>query len=290
MRLTFPNGEHDPVHFDQGELLIGSDPACAIALNAEGIRPMHAVLSIDPRGLALSVLGKGGEATHVNDRLVEELALVRSGDELQIAAVRILLKSTEAPRDQPPPSDAARVGVSGSYPRVILRGMSGDWKGRFARLRDTLRFGSDPDCDVDLPAERAAPMHSTLELSMEGIFLRANAPGNNVQVNGHDYENVVLKPNDQLLIGGERFVIEAPGYRPVTVTPVPSSNPAVTGVMRRIEALDPPPIDATIERKTASPAATPRGDFVSEMPDWLWFSLIGLIAVGSGVLVWYLRS
>lgn len=290
MRLTFPNGEHEPVSFDQGELLIGSDPACALALKADGIRAMHAVLSIDSRGLVLSVLGKGANSTYVNARNIEELALVRNGDELTIATIKMLLQSGEAPRDPPPPQDAARVGVSGSYPRVILRGMSGDWKGRFARLRDTLRFGSDPDCDVDLPAELAAPMHSTLELSMEGIFLRANAPGNSVQVNGHDYQDVVLKPNDQLLIGGERFVVEAPGYRPVSVTPIPSSNPSVTGVMRRIEAPDPPPINAVTDAKSASPHSAPRGDFVSEMPDWLWFTLIGLIAVGSGVLVWYLRS
>jgi len=287
MRLTFPNGEHEPLTFDQGELLIGSDPACAVALKADGLKAMHVVLAIDPRGLVLSVLGTGGPPTVVNGRVVAELALLRAGDTLTVASIEIALKSNDGNRETPPARDVTRETVSGSYPRVLLRGLSGDWSGRAAHLRDTLRFGSDPDCDVDLPPEHAAAHHCSIDLDLAGIFLRAAAAGNRVEVNGHEFESAILKPNDQILIGGQRFLIEAPGYRPVSITPLPS-NPNSTGVMRRIELESPPPLNA-LDTPAVSNTA-PSGDFISEMPDWLWFSLIGLIAICSGVLVWYLRS
>jgi hypothetical protein len=288
MRLTFPNGEHESTQFDQGEILVGSDPACAVALKGEGLRAMHAVLSLDARGLVLSVLGNSGAATLVNGREIRELAILRAGDELALGPIQCCVQSGDGPRELPPATSPSNVAVSGTYPRVIVRGLSGDWLGRFARLRETLSFGSDADCDIDLPPQCAAAIHSALELGLEGIFLRAAAAGNRVEVNGYECENAVLKPNDQLKIGGERFLIEAPGYRPVSVTPIPEPSASTTGVMRRIEVDAPPPLEAGSDPATTS--TKPTSDFISEMPDWLWFTLIGLIAVAAGVLVWYVRS
>lgn len=290
MRLTFPSGDYEPISFDQGELLVGSDPACALSLKSPDIRAMHAVLSIDPRGMVLSVLAKEGAPTRVNGHLVAELAILRAGDRIEFGSIVVQLKSNDGQRDVPPARGESRLAVSGTYPRVILRGLSGDWTGRFARLKETLTFGSDPDCDVDLPSEKASALHAKLELDMEGIFLRAQSAGDGVEVNGHPFESVVLKPNDQVVIGGERFLVEAPGYRPVTVTPLPIANPSVTGVMRRIETEQPPPLAAQPALAPASISESSRVDFVTEMPDWLWFTLIIIIAIGSGLLVWYLRS
>ncbi len=268
MRLQFPNGEHRDVEFDQGELLIGSDSACAVSASAPELRPIHAIIGCDPRGLTLSVLGSDAPCA-INGRRVREKAFVRLGDELNLGGLRVRLceQRTARPRAPAPDRRGSGEGLGVLVYRVVLRVLTGERRGRLLNLNSP----------VSLTANGAADGPSiSIALTDKGVFLQASDAKLDVRVNGVDCVDAVLLHGDQVEWAGHRYLLEAPGLR---VSDVDTGEiPIVigqTGVMS--------PIQAQAAQSTASPE-----------PIWLrlpvWFVLSVLAAVGAGFAAWLIQA
>ena len=115
MRLSFSNGEHADVIVDGGVTGIGAAQGNTIRLDAGGVKPWHARLIVDQRGMVLEVLDAQAR-THVNARPVLEKALLRLGDVINIEDVTVARQArqrrfidTRVPPKRPP-------GTADEYP------------------------------------------------------------------------------------------------------------------------------------------------------------------------------
>lgn len=229
MRLSFPNGEHRDVVVAAGAVTIGSAEGNTIVIAADGVHAWHARVTADARGLVLDVLDAAAR-THVNARPVREKALLRLGDTVCLDRVAVLVKPD---RDADVASDADTIDADGSAPvaRAALRGISGSWFGKSIALNPRLTIGSSAGNDLVVDEAGVEPLHATIVLGGQRIALRSQGGG--VQVNGVVVAAAVLRSGDQVVVGRNRFLIEAPG--------LPSADET-----RRTPLIPQPAIDATL--------------------------------------------
>ncbi|HET9033560.1 MAG TPA: FHA domain-containing protein, partial [Dokdonella sp.] len=166
MRLSFSNGEHADVLVDCGVTGIGSAQDNAIRLESSGVKPWHARLVIDKRGVILEVLDTEAR-THVNARPIVEKALLRLGDVVNLDDVAVTLKpDSDDAIDRRIPSDATKGNVSAEVSRVVLRGVSGVHYGKTISVGEQLIIGNGSrGLDIDEPemGERHAAINATDE-------------------------------------------------------------------------------------------------------------------------------
>jgi pSer/pThr/pTyr-binding forkhead associated (FHA) protein len=242
MRLSFPNGEHADVRLDDGELSIGAAAGNDVSLPSAGLAPRHALLRVDAqRGILLSVPDRNAQV-HVNARPVREQAVLRLGDVLSLNRTRILLKPErdevilqsipEAGQALPP--GAQRTAAS----RVVLRGVGGSHFGRSVPLCDPVLIGRAADARLQADDPDLDERHAQVELHGERIVLRDLGSHDGSVVNGVVVRDAVLHPGDQLAIGAQRFVIEAPGLPPRGADsglPPPGFGMGTTQTLRAVE-------------------------------------------------------
>ncbi|MGB0134986.1 FHA domain-containing protein, partial [Dokdonella sp.] len=151
MRLSFSNGEHADVVIDNGVTGIGSAQGNAVMLDAGGVKPWHARLLIDQRGMVLEVLDAQAR-THVNARPIVEKALLRLGDVINFDAVAAVIKpDLDEIIDTRVPAEAAQGGPS-EVSRVVLRGVSGSHFGKTVSIGSRLLVGNGcSGLDLDEP-------------------------------------------------------------------------------------------------------------------------------------------
>lgn len=172
-------------------------------LSAAGGQPVLA-LHRDRRGLWLTVEA-AGHAVHLNGRPVRRIALLRAGDCLHVAgqALQLLghIDSSAGGSAGQPPLEAAR---------LLLRGLGGPHHGRaFPLARDVSIGGHAADIAIE-----GTPATLAWVRAREGLVIaEAAEAGASVQVNGHAAASASLQPGDQLLVGGQRLLLEAPSPR-----------------------------------------------------------------------------
>jgi pSer/pThr/pTyr-binding forkhead associated (FHA) protein len=258
MQLTFPNGEHASVAFEQGEISIGSRAGQSVSLPGKSLAPHHASLVWDRRGLWLRVPA-GTPGVHLNARPIRRIALLRIGDQLCLEQVQMVLSENSPDvidRIIPPATPAAlteaqRVSAS----RVAIRGISGNLCGRAFTLTEPKLVGRGSACDIRIDDPAVAERECQFELHGDRVILRSLSHGEFTTVNGVPVADAVLAPGDQVVIDQHRFIVEAPGLPPrgqdrlrgqvqqqhtqtMKAVRVPQSSPS-SGDQR--ESLDPPP-------------------------------------------------
>lgn len=214
MQLTFPDGEHANVVFDQGEIRIGSRADQDIRLSDHSLLPHHASLVADRSGLWLRV-PEGTSGVHVNARPVRRLAWLRAGDQVCLEQVQLVLSQDGSGQiDRRIPSaaptrlnEAQRINAS----RVVLRAVSGDQFGRGFSLAEPKVIGRSAGCDIRIDEPALAERHAQFELHENQVVLRALSPNEGSSVNGVPVRDAVLAPGDQIVVDQNRFVLEAPG-------------------------------------------------------------------------------
>lgn len=96
----------------------------------------------------------------------------------------------------------------GPIPAVVF--LSGSRRGETLRLRgDTLRVGTDPDCEIRIPADTEPmplPHHATLERRGHSYEI-SSMPGARIWINGELLERLVLASGDVLEIGRDGAVL-----------------------------------------------------------------------------------
>ncbi len=267
MRLSFPNGEHADVKLAPGEIRIGAAADNEVVLGGDGIRPHHASLLVDNRGVILRVHARDAW-THLNARPVIDLALVRGGDVISVDQVRIAVKPADDSVLKPAGANTADSPQEfGAGSRVALRGLSGRNYGRAIPLLQPLVIGRDSGCDVVLEDDSAlAPKHARIEIAPEGAYLRSVDGRSEFEVNGVMRTDATLHSGDQITFRQDRFLLEAPGL-PARGKARPAAPPAaspvlITQTLRAITAADvagatPPPPESSADTSASAPAASP---------------------------------
>jgi pSer/pThr/pTyr-binding forkhead associated (FHA) protein len=273
MRLSFPNGEHADVIVNAGVVSIGAAQGNAITLAASGVKPRHARLVIDQRGVILEVLDAQAR-THVNARPITEKALLRLGDVVNVDAVPIVLKpdrddviDTRIPLDESLPA-GPRPGVAS----VVLRGVSGAHFGKTIAVGERLVIGHGSH-GLDLDEPGMLERHTSIEAVGEAIHLRDLGSSSGTAINGVTVKNAVLHPGDQIAFGRNRFVLEAPGYpaRGQRAATPANLTPAITQTMSAIQIPD-----------SVAVAADHGGNGV-----WWLILAAALIGLGIAALLWF---
>lgn len=268
VRLSFPDGEHTDFKLAPGETRIGSASNNEIVLLGEGIRPHHASVLVDNRGVILKVHARDAW-THLNARPIVDLALVRGGDLITVDQVRIAVKPVDESALKPAGAavpDASQQDF-GAGSRVALRGLSGRNFGRAVALLKPLVIGREPSCDIVLEDDSAIALkHARIEVAPEGAYLRSIDGRTEFEVNGVMRTDATLHGGDQITFRQDRFLLEAPGLpargkaRPAAS---PSASPVlITQTLRAITAADvagatPAPPELQDDALPAQAAASP---------------------------------
>ncbi|HJR11996.1 MAG TPA: FHA domain-containing protein [Rhodanobacteraceae bacterium] len=198
---------------------IGSAPDNDIMPVGAGVDPHHVAVTAAPSGLLLTVL-PGCQRVYVNARAVREKALLHYGDTVTLGANKFLLVADAAP------AETRDVGDAVAYPgQAGLRIMSGAASGQLLPIAPELRLGAGSRHFGDLSyACRVAQTEDGLVFESESAAPR---------VNGWRCQRARLSPDDQIVLGEHRFVVEAPGLQcaahaiaqPAPVAPVPEPEP-----------------------------------------------------------------
>lgn len=230
MRLSFPNGDNPDHPFSERELLIGTGTDCGLRIAGTEVASQHVMLRNEPRrGVCLWVLASG--EVHLNGRPVREFAWLRPGDLVHIGSVPMLLLG-EPPATGDDTLQPVKAGECGHA--VVLRGLSGTRHGQSLPLAPAPWIGQGRG--VDVPIDGDSPDAGRVRVGFSHGRVAAQAEGAGaLRVNGHAVRSATLAAGDQLMIAGQRFVLEAPGLA------AGCTRDGDTRVGVRAEAAAPPP-------------------------------------------------
>lgn len=215
LTLHFSDGAELPL--SPGVLEIGrdgDDDALGPVANADAL----VRFCVDRRGVWLTVT-PGAHGIHVNGRPVRRMAMLRVGDSIYIDGVEVLLLSA---RDPTLASAALHAQRDAGDPRVVLRGVGGQYHGRSFTLDRPRLVGSAAEADIRIDDPAFAERHARLELLDDGrIQLRDLGSADGTMVNGRSLRDAVLASGDQLVFDAHhRFVVEAPVREGEALPPV----------------------------------------------------------------------
>jgi len=96
-------------------------------------------------------------------------------------------------------------------PRVVLRGVGGQYHGRSFTLEQPRLVGRSSDADIRIDDPAFADRHARLELIGDDIVLRDLGSVDGSVVNGEPVRDALLHTGDQIVFDAHhRFVVEAP--------------------------------------------------------------------------------
>ena len=223
-----------------GEVVLGSDPQCAISLSGPGLLPRHALLSGQPDGQVVIRKATPDAELMINGvRLGAEPTPLLHGDKLQVAGQELTFV------------DERRSGSTAFIPAMALP-QSGEARpqtgvksvgttgGRLVSLTDgreyvimsaPLVMGREAGCDVVIPGKDVSRRHAEIVPSAKG-YLLVDSSTNGVYVNDARVQGQrVLTRGDVIKVGEESFrfyadqVAAAPA--PAQSAPPPPPPPPV---------------------------------------------------------------
>lgn len=246
VKLTFPNGEHEPVTLGEGVTSIGTSSSCHVVLTAPGISPHHAEIAVHGGDATLRVLEPRGVVV-LNGRQIVQDTSVKVGDLVLFAKVgcQITAAAPVAPRrvaDLPSGmgADDGRTRVRQTLPKYILRGVSGPTFGKAHAITGTMVIGRQADCDIPVPTEEISRQHVRLQASAEGVLVEDLGSANGTFINDKRVRSGVLRPGEELRLDTVRFLLITPGAEPSkpvatpALAPEPRSNKSRLGLVMAV--------------------------------------------------------
>lgn len=211
LRLRFPNQPHADLVLGAGVHGIGHiaggvlGPVDATADSGDAL----VQVCVDRRGVWMK-LGQKARAVHVNGRPVRQMAMLRVGDAIYLEGTELLLLGMRSTAAANLPAIAP--AIDDADPRVVLRGVGGQYHGRSFTLAQPRLVGRGADCDIRIDDPAFAERHARIERHGDQILLRDLCKGEGTLVNGEPVRDAVLLPGDQVVFDAhQRFVVEAPG-------------------------------------------------------------------------------
>ncbi len=218
MKLVFPGGEHPQVLLGQGINRIGSDPGATVVLDQPGVLPQHCELHVNDHGVMLHV--PKGAPLQVNGRNVDGLIALRPGDSVNFDSILARLASldTVAPGSRqvgtlpaPANDDPGATSVRQALPRYVLRGVSGEGKGRSYPVGGSVVVGRASECGLHLRETGLSRKHARLIPTDDGIQLEDLGSTNGSFINGKRVQRGLAKPGDEVGFDMLRFKVAMPG-------------------------------------------------------------------------------
>ncbi len=232
-------------------LQLAADGSCRIGDAADAA----AVIRVDRRGIVLEVHPPG--LVHVNGRPVRERALLRAGDSIVVGRCAFHLRTAAVPRSPNDETSVRRPAEGRPLPaRAWLRCVVGRHAGQVRAVADgvELPWGPTPGgCRARISIENGCAV---------ARGMRAGA----LFVDGHRLEAAVLAGGEQIVVGGEHYVVDGVALEPSVETEGPTASVRAD-------------TDLVIEEGTPTPRA-PSGGF----SPW-WLLTAALAIAGSLVLL-----
>lgn len=166
---------------------------------------------VDRRGVWLT-LAEGMRGVHVNGRRIHRMAMLRVGDAIYVDGIELRLVSGRVQT----PTESMRSQTDGlADPRIVLRGVGGQYHGRSFTLDRPRLVGRSEDADIRIDDPTFADRHARLELVQDRVVLRDLGSAEGSVVNGEGVRDAVLYSGDQIVFDAHhRFVVEAPRRPP----------------------------------------------------------------------------
>lgn len=98
-----------------------------------------------------------------------------------------------------------------------LKGTSGAVINQAWKLEQRAVIGTAEDCEIRVEGESVAPHHAELMVTDSAIELKALPDSGEVQVNGVAITQTALASGDEIRVGENRWMLQAPGLRPERV-------------------------------------------------------------------------
>lgn len=202
---------------------------------------------VDRRGVWMTV-GETAQSVHVNGRPVRRMAMLRRGDSVYVDGFEMLLASGKPAAAIPSRFDNSseatldlnQADLHDADPRVVLRGVGGQYHGRSFTLERPRLVGCCAESDVRIDDAAFAERHARIELHGESVVLRDLGSDSGSVVNGERVRDAMLNAGDQVVFNGQhRFVIEAPARvatreESAHLHSVPVDDPPITSTARRL--------------------------------------------------------
>ncbi|MDN5781713.1 MAG: FHA domain-containing protein [Luteimonas sp.] len=164
---------------------------------------------VDRRGVWLTV-AEGAGGVHVNGREVRRMAMLRVGDAVYVDGVEMRVIGSEPP-ELPGVALHETASDATGDPRVVLRGVGGQYHGRSFTLEHPRLVGRSMEADIRIDDPTFADRHARLDLVGDRIVLRDLGSAEGTLVNGEPMRDALLRPGDQVVFDAHhRFVVEAP--------------------------------------------------------------------------------
>ena len=206
MKLAFPNGERDDFAVGKGSFSIGGADEDDIVI---GSGP-RAILTVDQRGITLSLDEPANDAILVNSRPIRSKAILRLGDHIRIGPVDMVLRGDVVDMRTPPPFEA--MGEDLLPARMHLRGISGRHAGMVFPIRKAITLSSEGEADVELSP--GADLRLSVGWKDGRVYVLREGGEGRLDVNGHYVKHAEVNAGDQIAVGEDRFLVETPGFVP----------------------------------------------------------------------------
>jgi pSer/pThr/pTyr-binding forkhead associated (FHA) protein len=201
-----------------GTKTLGSAETNDIVIQKGDLEPSHASLTLDHRGITLTINALDAE-TRVNNRPVVEKAILRLGDVLTLNGLTLVLKQepeqliplSSADPDSPAPTSDDADGIP---PRYYLRGVEGQHSGRLFPISNSVSLGPAESSDIDVEAAVSDGKAATQVLFNPDHHIEFRHGPEGVVINGHALKDARLNPGDQIVLGNDRFMLESPTFVP----------------------------------------------------------------------------
>lgn len=209
VKLRFVDRPQPELSLGMGVHGIGRLPGEPGLVLLDGTQAPLVRFCVDRRGVWLTV-ADGARGVHVNGREVRRMAMLRVGDAIYIDGVELRLVPPHPPRAP----DAAQIDAASRAaddPRIVLRGVGGQYHGRCFTLEQPRLVGRSQEADIRIDAPAFADRHARLELHGGDLMLRDLGSVDGSLVNGEPVRDALLQPGDQIVFDTHhRFVVEAP--------------------------------------------------------------------------------
>ena len=255
-----------------GEVVLGSDPQCAISLTGTGLLPRHALLSGQPDGQVVIRKATPDAEVMINGvRLGAEPTPLLHGDKLQVAGQELTFVDERRSGSTAfiPAMAMPQGGEQRSATGVKSVGTTG---GRLVSLTDgreyvimsaPLVMGREAGCDVVIPGKDVSRRHAEIVPSAKGYLLVDSSTNgvfvNDVRVPGQR----VLTRGDVIRVGEEsfRFYADQAAAAPAAAAAAPAAAAAGAATPAAPPPPPPPPpagAESRLQNTSFGMPATPR--------------------------------